>query len=308
MGIFKKIANSIYGPKFYADLSGKPFSYSMGYFAVLSIMFSLVFAIIFGGSSIIKVKNFINSIAPSIVSNFPEELELVLKNGKLSSNVEEPYYIKTPDSWKVENKDDGVTPENLIVIATKQQADLNNFANHDTMFLLTADYVIFRESDGKIKATPFQKFPDTTINRQMVSFFVDKYSPYLNIIYPFIFIFIFFGAIMFSTLRLLYLLFAALIVWIIFKIRGIQGGYSKAYQYSLHLITAPLIYSIFFPKSFTFSFTLIFLIVGIVNIRKGSSEKEQEVKVEEEAKPSEEKPEVPLGEVLVPPANPVHSK
>lgn len=101
MKIFAKIKDSIYNPEYYKDILQKPFSYSIKYFLFFALIFALVFAIPVSLKLIDGIKN-ISENSPQLANYFPEELTIFIKDGKASTNVQEPYFIKIPNQWRAD--------------------------------------------------------------------------------------------------------------------------------------------------------------------------------------------------------------
>ena len=267
MEFFKNIKNSIYNPEYYSNLLNKPFSYSLKYFLLLSFVVSLLLTIVFSFSTLPKIKSFLDIAGKKAIQYYPDELQITINNGKASTNVNEPYFIKTPEDLKIKNID------NLVVIDTKNNFSLTEFENYKTLLLLTNNSLIYREKNNtKITIQSLKQIPNYTLNKPALLSFFNKVSPYLKLVYPFFIILMllfFFSAL---TLRLFYLLVAALLIWIVAKIKKINIGYSKSYQLGMHLMTLAIIItqlvSLTLPRvHIPFLFTAITLLAAIINLK-----------------------------------------
>jgi hypothetical protein len=99
MKFLTKIKNSIYGPKYYQELINLPFSYSLKYFSLFAFIFSLLLVVKFSIFSLPQLYSALNGIGPTIIASYPQELEVSVKGGNVSTNVNEPYFFKAPSSW-----------------------------------------------------------------------------------------------------------------------------------------------------------------------------------------------------------------
>lgn len=273
MEFFKNIGRSIYSPKYYQELVKKPFSYSVKYIFLFVLVLG-VLKLCFLAFYIPEFHKNLSSFSSEAKEIYPEELEVFIKDGNVSTNVEEPYFVPLPDLPE-EGGEEVERPENLIVIDTGVEPSVENLEGYDSMILVTRNYIVSQNNRGKIEMQSLQQVPDMTINKSMVIKNVDEYSPYLNLFYPLIIIGILLGAFFFVIIRFAYLFFGALLVWLIARIKKVDIEYGKAYQMGIHLMTLPLLVSFLTTLKFSFSFTILLLILAVVNIRK---ESEAEVK------------------------------
>ncbi len=288
MEFLRNIKNSVYNPKYYQELLSRPFSYSVKYFFKFALVFSVLFVLSFSVFIFPKVNRELKAFIVESVNDYPDELEVSMKNGSVSTNVEEPYYIKVPSSWKGGQQQSVNNFENLIVIDTKNEPDLSNLEKYNAALLITEKYIIYKEENGKNTIQSLEGFPDVVINKENVSSFIEKYSPYLKFIYiPLVFAF-FVVSLFFLIFRLIYLFFAALLIWLVASIRGVKIDYWKAYQIGLHLMTLPLILISLTSIKFPFAFTVVLLIAAAVNIKNISKEDSELVADEVEMKPKNE--------------------
>src|SRR6185369_13916449 len=120
MKIISKIKSSICDPAYYKELNEKTIGYSFKYFFSLIFLLSLLSTIIFSVIYVPKAKSFLDSLGPKMISYYPAELEIKIKNGVATSNVTEPYMIKIPDELKKTptSGNDSSNYENLLVVDT----------------------------------------------------------------------------------------------------------------------------------------------------------------------------------------------
>ena len=245
------------------------FGGSLKYFFKLSLLLALVGAVYLSFVSIPKVNSFISTFGDRVVDAYPAELEVRLKNGLVSTNVVEPYIIPLPkDEFNADYNKSNY--ENLIVIDTKSDLSLDKFNAYNTVVLLTKNAVLTRDK-GKITITELKGTSDLTINRDKLVYWVGKVTPFVKKLPYIIPVIVFTGLFLYFAFSLFYLLFVALLVFIIGKIRKLGLSYKKSYQISLHAITLPLILSMvsWFVniKMFFFVPTIILLVVVWVNLK-----------------------------------------
>lgn len=269
MNFLKKVKSSVYDPIYYSEILNMNFGGSLKYFFKLSLLLALVGAIYLSFVSIPKVNSFISTFGDRVVEAYPAELEVRLKDGLVSTNVVEPYIIPLPkDEFNADYNKSNY--ENLIVIDTKSDLSLDKFNAYNTVVLLTKNAVLTRDK-GKITITELKGTSDLTINRDKLVYWVGKVTPFVKKLPYIIPVIVFTGLFLYFAFSLFYLLFVALLVFIMGKIRKLGLSYKKSYQISLHAITLPLILSMMSwfinIKMFLFVPTIILLVVVWVNLK-----------------------------------------
>lgn len=270
MNFFKNIKNSIYNPNYYKRIIADPFPSSLKYFLLFILLLTLLITAILSFTTIPKIKFFIDTMSKEILRYYPDELEIVIKKGKVSTNVQEPYFIKTSSDSK------NTSLENILVINTKDLFSLENFKNYKTACLLTEENLVCYDANQTIKINPLTNIPDFKLNESIVSSFITKIKPFFRLFYPF-FILVFFMVIFIASLwRMIYLFFGALLIWLVAKIRKVDIGYKKSYQLGLYLMTTPflidfLIKYVLNPLGITLNipylFTIVLVIMAVLNLK-----------------------------------------
>jgi len=274
MNIFVKIKNSIYGPEYYKEVLSKPFSYSLKYYLVFSLLLALVFAV-FVTIKFFPAASFLATELEKVPEHFPVNLEVVIKDGKASANVEQPYFVKLPRDFKQSGNilQDTSVIENLIVVDTKNKFDLQTFQSYKTVALLTEDSIVYINNENQITIASLSSVKDFTLNREVVSGFIGKVSPFLGILYPLVFVFSYIGGFIALLFEMAYLLFGALLIWLVAALLKLKIGYGKAYQLGLHLITLPVILCwivllLPFENPIPFFGSILLILAALLNLRK----------------------------------------
>ena len=270
MKFFKNIKNSIYNPDYYNSLIAKPFSSSLKYFLLFILLLALLTTIILSFTAIPKIKFFIDTMSKEILRYYPDELEIVIKKGKISTNVQEPYFIKTSSDSK------NILIENILVINTKAPFSLENFKDYKTACLLTEENLVCYDENQTIKIRPLANVPDFKLNEPIVSSFLTKIQPFFKLFYP-LFILVFFMVIFIASLwRMIYLFFGALLIWLVAKVRKVDIGYKKSYQIGLYLMTTPFLTDFLIkyvlkplgvPLNIPYFFTIVLVVMAVLNLK-----------------------------------------
>ncbi len=240
MAFFKQIQQSIYGPDFYRAMSTVSAKEGFKYYSKLTSIAALVIMVLFAFVFVpVVTVVFSKGNVNKLVSQFPAELTVTVRDGKASTNVAEPYAIVMPpgDAKSAQR-------QNLVVIDTKASVDVSSLEKYNTAILVTSDYIVGEKSNGQITIQKLKGVPDMTINRQVVSSYAEKIFPYLKFIVPFLLLTVFIGAYLAGFIaNLIVLLILTLIVWIVGKIRKTGITYGTYYKLGLYGITPVVILS-----------------------------------------------------------------
>jgi len=264
VNFLRKIKNSIYSPGFYASIPQEKLGSAIGYFFLLILFVTIiqsispVWSFLTVGQT--EVKKFVNEVK----NIYPSELVIKIQKGKVSTNVQEPYFIPLPGNKNKSAADNF----NLVVIDTKTPFSVNQFNQYRTFAWVTEDS-IFTKSDNQIKATDLSKASNITIDKTLVTSLINRFSPWVNLITPLAIIGILLGIYLFHVFRLVYLFFLAVLIWILTKLLKKPLSYGNSYKTGLYAITLGLFAEVFLGffkfTGFTFMFTLISLAVVLVN-------------------------------------------
>lgn len=254
---FHVLKNSFSSAKYYNEVIKTPFSFSLKYFLFFSLLLSIVTTVFLSVSMVIPLNEFLAKVPRLLVKVYPAELEVRIRKGQVSTNVEEPYYIplqQVEQSVKEEFQVKGATSEeirNLVVIDTA--ASVEDLSKYQTAVLVTKQYLSYRRDDGRIETFPFSNIDDVTINQNMMQRVAQYISPFLMYVPLVVILLLFFGSLFwFVTSQLIYLLFTALALYLVGKWIKYDLNYHKAYQVDMHLATI---------------FTPMFLILGWANLQ-----------------------------------------
>lgn len=282
MEFFKNIKQSIYGPDYYQKLLSKPFSYSLKYYFLFILLLSLVASVLLSFYFIPRVALFADVISTKVVSHYPAELKVTIQNGKVSTNVHEPYFVAMPSEFKNDknlelNGVDAKEFKNLVVIDTKSDFSIEQFQSYDTALLLTRDSLVMSGENGKITLQPLDSNVNFVLDKPTVEFFVAKIKPFLTFLYPLVFVVAFVVCLVALVFHLVYLLFGAFLVWIVVKAKKMSIGYGKSYQLGMHLMTFGILITTALTLlniyagigySIPFFFSIVLVIMAVVNIKK----------------------------------------
>ncbi|HEY4518435.1 MAG TPA: DUF1189 family protein [Candidatus Paceibacterota bacterium] len=237
----RQIGGSVYSPGFYNEARGKSFGYSFKYYLKLSLLVTLVTTVVLTAILYPKAKFFINNFAEGLGSKFPSDLVVTFKSGKVSTTAPEPYFVRMADIVSPEDLGEG-DPENLLVIDTQTPFSLEQFEEYNSLVWLTEDSAVMLDDNGSVRIQSLAQVPDVTIDKVLATKYLGIAQTYLRLAPLFlipigIFIFTFIAQLG----RLIYLLLAALILWLLAMAFKRNLTYGKTYQLAMYAVTLPVL-------------------------------------------------------------------
>lgn len=262
---------------YYKDIAKAPFSFSLKYLFFLNLIIGIVGGVIFAQTVIRFIPEIPAKIeqAKIIAKEFyPNDLVVTINNGKLRTNVDEPYFIEFPADLNIDKN-----LFHLITIDTK--ASVEDIKKYQTAVLVTNNALVFPDKNAGYRVQFLSDMKGYyTINNYVYNTIMSKILSYLNylpyvayiLIFCMILIFPFFMAFFSVIGHLVYVSIMSIILWLIVKIIKIKASYGKIIQLSLHGLTIPIIISSFSQwlniSMPNLSYSLIFLLLMIVCLSK----------------------------------------
>lgn len=263
-------------PARYKELRSRPLSQGIKYLYVLLLALSFLFTLKIVVALLVArpaIGHFMEEVKREVPALYPEELVLTLSGGKLSTNVEEPYTIELPMSWR-KSFEDPDAPAHLVTIDT--QAHIEDFERYDSFVLATKTALVLPDREkGGYRVITFERLNEEqgplvidqatylAVTGRMFSYFV--YLPLLLGILALLLLLLFPFAMAGSLLLwfLFYLLSTTLFSWILARIMKVPLRYKELYRIGCFALTLPILVSI--PLSILgiklpLAFTLVFFI------------------------------------------------
>lgn len=267
------IQKSIYSPEYYRELLTRPASYSWKYYWSFTMLLAVFMTIASTIPLVPLVNNTLNDLSKNIIAYYPDELEVHIEKGVVSTNVSEPYYLAMPTILR-ENIATATELQYLGVIDTHTQVTVEQFKAYKAGFWISKEYLIAADGNGGIRISKFGPQMTHTINESSVQSLMDSLQPFFKFVAPILVLVIFVAMLMSFVLNLLYLLFGAFLVWLMSKLMKQNFTYGTAYRLCLHATTLPLIVGLAFSLlpisggSIPFFSTILLLIVVYMNFYK----------------------------------------
>lgn len=274
---FYSLRRSLFDIKYYKDVAEASFGFSFKYLWFMMLILVLIKGT-FAGAAYIRNRP---HIAPGVTrimeyakDMYPEELELNISKGQLTTNVTEPYiFDAVPGSARR-----GEDPHMLII---DTQGSIENYPYYNTYVLATRNAVVYpsKSNNNEIQQTSVFYFRDLkqdfTFNRSVYDGFINRIRPYAANVTPIVDSIVVSALIMFTLFGSLFMTFfvmAGLAVltfftWLVSLIFRKQYGYGSLFKMGMHAVTWPIIISElvrYFNPSFPNLYSLIFFVEMIV--------------------------------------------
>jgi hypothetical protein len=269
---------------YYKDIAKVSFWFSFKYLLFLLICLSLIRSVQLGVVYSLARKNipsYLSIAKKELAAFYPKELELRISNGKLYTNVQEPYTIEFPKVFgDVEGK-------HLIVIDTK--ASPTAYKTYNTIVLATREVLIYPDRQrANTTTTQMYFFSDLKksiyIDQTEYLKLVASLNPYIEKLPKFIDMAVVIGLLLlplvggfFWTSGTLFgLLFLTLIIWIVGKLMKSSYGYKTLFRMGIHGSTWSILFTFLLDitnQRLAFLYNLIFIVWMIIVLVKNKEEK-----------------------------------
>ncbi|MEX0918759.1 MAG: DUF1189 family protein [Candidatus Paceibacterota bacterium] len=244
--MFKLIKQSIYNPAFYRSLLERPLSWSLFYFFKLAIIAALILTMVASFTAVPALVNVLSDLKGEVLNIYPAELEIVIENGQVRSNVSEPYFIDLPPVLADQEVSEDI--DHLLVIDTTAEP-LAGYDKYNAYALLTDRHLVYRQNSnlGSELAVVVQPLADNltlTINRENLITLFDHLSRYFVIIPPLFVLGLFISSLIPILAVALYLLLPAALLWLVYALtrpKGRRLTFGNIYRTTLQAVTLGLL-------------------------------------------------------------------
>lgn len=244
------LRRSLLDPLYYKELLSVSFGFSYKYIWMLLTCLVVVGLIPIAGSYISyrsQIPSKLQEIKTTVLSLYPNELELRISNGKLYTNVDEPYAIPIPKSWGDMGK------ESLLVIDTS--ATVEDYPDTNAFMLATRNALVYPDRGSNAESYSTRVFYFREIPR---SIYMDKdryetilyqLDPYIQkapliidwVVAIIVIIAPWFGGLMWSVVVLIGLIFNTFFLYLTARILRLSYSYGQLYRLAMHGVTWSLL-------------------------------------------------------------------
>lgn len=266
MDFFKTIKESIYSPSFYKAIPQKTLWQAVKYFIILILLLTVISILTLFQNLFIETPKIIRDYTQKTINCFPDDLEIKITNGEVSTNVGEPYFIADCDPLS------DVEGTKIAVIDTKTPFAQAKFEEYNSFIWVTKDSVSVKDKGYQTRIYSLKGAQNFTLTKQSIDSFYNRFSPYFKWIGPVILALTFFGIFIVYLLRFIQLFITSALIWLLGKIFKHELNYSTSYKVSLFASTLGLIVDLIvsttsqYTHFYGFPFMFTFLTLGIVVI------------------------------------------
>ncbi|MBI2096095.1 MAG: DUF1189 family protein [Candidatus Taylorbacteria bacterium] len=263
-----RAVRSAYDSSLYAQVAKEPPSAAFKYYARLGTFLSVASAIVLTALFLpTYFAIFSSDSIDGLLSLFPAELKIIVKNGQAATNVREPYFVKMPENHPFLKPKSGI--DNIFTLntrLTRLNFSLAAFESYKTFILITKDAVVYKDPNHRITVEPLSRFPDMEVSRESLTNLTSKVRKWGTLIIPG-------AAIGLAVLGLLkyasYLVFFALLAFIVYLLnfaRGLKLNFGLTYRYILYAATAGLALDFFLNPLVSPAFSLMLISAAAIII------------------------------------------
>lgn len=236
MQFFRDIIQSLYGPDYFRTLPSRGMWYSIRYFALLVLCIALITAGYMAPSIITGVNRFVSDSTQTLLTKYPDKLQVQIAKGQVSTNVQEPFFLSVE---KRASEDD---LKNILVIDTKSPFSEERFASYSAYAWLSNNAVyISNGSDGGFSTQSLKEVSDITVNKQEIEKTIAAVKPYFGLLAPLMIVALCLVVFLVQFIAILYLWILSVVFRFIAQMFSISLGYENAFQLTLHAATIGLI-------------------------------------------------------------------
>ncbi len=245
---FNRVLKSVWGPDFYNQIEEKSIWGALRQMswllAIISVLCSVVLFIVVVPLS----KNFTFKIADYLHEKYPEDLQVSIIDGVLSSdpskvyNLDFPREIFSDDVLTQIKKETGVSYLFTLDTVSKFES-LPKLSDIDSLIFVTKDNIVIKDDNrGKVTVHSVSKIPNILVNKSLIEGYSqnikEAFLPFSILLSILGLLLFFFGSfVKYGIASLL----AGLIVWTIYKISKDKKDYWLCVKYALFGMTLPII-------------------------------------------------------------------
>lgn len=273
---FRTLVRTMHDKSFYREIKGTSFSQALAYFLKYHLLITVVITVwamgmvgwfLFGGA--------LDEIVGMTEELYPEDLAVTVEDGVVSTNVQEPYFVPIPQEWEADSKGQEVPFENILVIDTNTPVSLEAAETYSTAVLVgERSFGVHNENRG----FEIQRIPENVevvIDRAWVE---EKAAWISRMAKPIVFAVALLAIptvvfLSLSIVTLLYLLFAALLFWLVMKTKRLDYTYSQSYISSMYLVTLPQLVMLLLGW-IPFGRTIVFVVMAALLVEENKPQPE----------------------------------
>lgn len=270
--LFNAIQNSVYNPQFYRELESKPLRYSLKYYSAFAVLVAIILTIVSSVPLVVNISTAVSGFPQKFFEYYPDDLEVTVTNGVLSTNVDEPYVLPVPSEFTDIARENDISE--FVVFDTKEPFSIEQFNASHALVWVGARQFAYRDKNSAVRIQGFEPNSNVTINETKLRKAESYISPYYHFVGPVLVVLIFMGLLFALGFNFLYLFLGALFIHLLLRVMKQKMSYGRCYQIGLHALTLPVLIHVLLAVSpFAFSglpltATIVMLVVVYFNFRE----------------------------------------
>ena len=241
---------SLTSASYYRELLSMPLAFSMKYFLTLAILFTLISTSIATFMAVPKINKFVAEARVYTINSYPSDLEIIAKNGSLTTNQPEPYMIPAPEEFKESLATDTSETyddiENIVVFDS--DGTLDDLVTYKTIALVNNKNILIKtdkQSRERIEVMPTEGIADGTLTKATFEETVNNVASYAKYIPYVLFALMFVGLFVFNVfIRMIGLATLALLLMLVSMLVGIDLKFPDLYKIAVHTLTFALVFEL----------------------------------------------------------------
>ena len=236
MRFFYTIGYSIFNPTFYRTLPKTPLWKALLYFFILIFLLTFIRIAVYAYSYIPEVNMMIEESVAYIDNQYPDDLEITIENGMVSTNLDAPYFFQMPGAIEEDYDFDY-----LLMIDTETPFTLEDFEEYRTAAWLTKDAIYTIDENEGVSMRSLANIEYMYIDKSIINRYIDQYSGWFPFIAPMLLLFLFLLYVAIESFTLVYLLLLSIVLLLAVRLAGIPLKYVDIYKISIYASTLGLI-------------------------------------------------------------------
>lgn len=249
MNLIKRLKQNIYSPSYYQNLVDRPIpaSHSFKYYFALVSLLAVAYTAVVSVFFIPLFLTIAKSSMEGIIANFPEKLEITIRNHEATTNLKQPIYIPLPsNNFLFDELRKTTGYKNLMVVDTRNDTyDPVQYKNYQTIFLLKAKSIVSADQSNKVSIDTFSDIKDVKVTKTTLDNIFGKMRLLTGVLAPFLVLVAYFLFFLAMVFYLIPLFVGAFIIWLWLNMAGRKITYWRAYRVAMHASTLPLVANIF---------------------------------------------------------------
>ncbi len=239
---WKSISSFVY----YRDVVKARFRFSFAFFALFSFLLGILMSIAISIAIVPDIFTFTSNFQKNARGIYPSNLVIKVKDGKVSTNVSEPFSIPFPLK-DVSNKDglgELANIKYLLTIDTHVNPETGQ--NQNALIFVTEKTIIFKDRGSAVRMVPVSDFGDVTIDREHFNSLVDSLRGFIRWV-PLlvILVIVIVLLLLLPLLRLFTIVLLSLPLALSARLMGLKLSFAKVVQIGLHALTLPTLLQMF---------------------------------------------------------------